>query len=95
MNIIALHNQDKEVSAKMFFKGEKGMATAIQLHKTGILKEHVTQVPALLLCIKGKVMYQDETGKDTELNAGDYLQIPPKVKHWLEGREDAQLVLLK
>lgn len=56
MNIIALHDQDKEVSAKMFFKGEKGMATAIQLHKTGILKEHVTQVPALLLCIKGKVI---------------------------------------
>ena len=95
MKIKALHNQDKKVSAKSLFNGEVGNATAIQLKKNGILKDHVTLTPALLLCIKGKVIYRDETDKEIELMSGDYVQIVPNVIHWLEGRENAHLVLLK
>jgi quercetin dioxygenase-like cupin family protein len=95
MNIESLHNQDKEVSAQSLFKGETGIATAIQLQKNGFLKEHISKTPALLLCIKGRVIYRDEMDKEIELASGDYVHILPNVKHWLEGLEKAQLVLVK
>lgn len=95
MNIVTLHPTDKEVSAVSLFKGESGNATAIQLVKGGKLKEHVTKTPALLLCISGKVNYEDETGKLIELNVGDYINIEPMVTHWLNATELSQLILLK
>jgi len=95
MNIQTLHPADKEVSAKPLFKGEIGSAIAIQLHDKGILKEHITKTPALLLCIVGKVSYQDEKGENIELTTGDYVNILPNVKHWLKAQAKSQLILLK
>ncbi|MEZ4888720.1 MAG: hypothetical protein R3E32_28600 [Chitinophagales bacterium] len=95
MNIKALHTINKEVSAKPLFKGEIGSATVIQLQENGILKEHITKTPALLLCIVGKVIYQDETEKIIELAGGDYVNIQPNIKHWLKGQSNSHLILLK
>ena len=95
MKISNLHTQDKEVSAISLFKGELGTSTAIQILKDGKLKEHITKTPALLLCIVGKVNYEDETGQLIELSSGDYVDIKPNVKHWLTASELSQLVLLK
>jgi quercetin dioxygenase-like cupin family protein len=95
MNIKELHNQAKEVSALSLFKGEMGTTTAIQLEENGMLKEHITKTPALLLCIAGHVIYEDETAKSVELHPGDYVNIVPNVKHWLTAQALSQLVLLK
>ena len=95
MKISNLHTQDKEVSAISLFKGELGTSTAIQILKDGKLKEHITKTPALLLCIEGKVNYEDETGQLIELSSGDYVDITPNVIHWLTASELSQLVLLK
>ena len=95
MNIEELHNQHKEVSALNLFKGEIGSATTIQLLENGKLKEHVTKTPALLLCIKGEVVYNDEAEKRIKLKSGDFLNIIPNVKHWLVAKTQSQLVLLK
>lgn len=95
MKISNLHSQDKEVSAINLFNGELGTSTAIQILKDGKLKEHITKTPALLLCIVGKVNYEDETGQLTELSSGDYVNIVPNVKHWLVASELSHLVLLK
>ncbi|HLO54725.1 MAG TPA: hypothetical protein VK169_10575 [Saprospiraceae bacterium] len=95
MKISNLHTQDKEVSAISLFKGELGTSTAIQILKDGKLKEHITKTPALLICIVGKVNYEDETGQLIELNSGDYIDIKPNVKHWLTASELSQLVLFK
>lgn len=95
MNIKDLHNQAKEVSALSLFKGEMGTATAIQLKENGLLKEHITKTPALLLCITGHVVYEDEKANKIELHPGDYVNIVPNVKHWLIAPVVSQLVLLK
>ena len=95
MKISNLHTQDKEVSAITLFKGELGTTTAIQILKDGKLKEHITKTPALLLCVVGKVHYEDETGELIELISGGYIHISPNVKHWLVASELSQLVLLK
>ncbi|HLO54555.1 MAG TPA: hypothetical protein VK169_09710 [Saprospiraceae bacterium] len=95
MKISNLNTQDKEVSAISLFKGELGTSTAIQILKDGKLKEHFTKTPALLLCIVGKVNYEDETGELIEISSGDYINIIPNVKHWLVASELSQLFLLK
>ncbi|WP_298776451.1 hypothetical protein [uncultured Empedobacter sp.] len=53
MNLEELHQQEKEVSATLLFKGEMGTSTAIRLEEKGILKEHITKTAALLVCVSG------------------------------------------
>jgi quercetin dioxygenase-like cupin family protein len=80
MNIKELHNQEKEVSAMNLFKSETATATAIQLKNNGILKEHITITPALLICVSGLVKYEDEKDAIVELKSGDYVLIMPNIK---------------
>lgn len=95
MNLEDLHKEsDKEVSAAKLFTSDKGIVTAIQLKKDGILKEHITKIPALLLCISGKTIYEEENQK-IELLPGDYVNIRPFVNHWLTAGEDSQLILIR
>ncbi|HLV45679.1 cupin domain-containing protein [Myroides odoratus] len=95
MNIADLHQQEKEVSAINFFKGELGTATTIQLERNGTLKEHITKTPALLLCVSGVVTYEDVNEQKIKLQQGDYILITPNLKHWLLASAKSQLILYK
>ena len=95
MNIKKLHTQEKPVSAINFFKGEMGTATAIQILKGEILMEHITKTPALLICMEGEVIFENEKGIRETLLSGDYINIEPMVKHWAKGVIESQLVLIK
>lgn len=95
MNIKELHTNEKPVSAVAIFKSELGTATAIQILQGEKLKEHTTKTPALLICIDGKALFENETGVKQTLLTGDYIHIEPLVKHWVEGIFDSQLVLVK
>jgi quercetin dioxygenase-like cupin family protein len=95
MRINEHHPIDKAVSTKSFFKMEEGNATAIQILKNELLKEHITKIPALLLCVSGKVVFENELSQKETLQSGDYILITPMVKHWVQAEEDSQLVLLK
>lgn len=95
MNIEELHNTEKEVSALPLFKGEVGTTVAIQLQRNGQLKEHITKTPALLICISGFVIYEDENDLEVNLASGDYIHIKPNVKHWLSAGVRSQLILCK
>ncbi len=95
MNIRQLHTQEKPVSATSLFKSELGNATAIQILKGEKLKEHITKTPALLICLEGEVVFENEKGIKETLKAGDYVNIEPMVKHWVEGTIESQLILIK
>ena len=95
MNIKELHTQVKPVSAVPLFKSEQGNATAIQILKGGLLKEHITKTPALLICVEGEVVFENENGLKEKLLPGDYVNIEPMVKHWVEGTIESQLILIK
>lgn len=95
MNLIELHQNEKEVSAQNLFKGEMGTATAIQLQRNATLKKHITKTPALLLCIDGSITYEDEKEQKISLKSGDYVMITPNVKHWLYASLKSQLILFK
>jgi len=95
VNIKDLHQDDKPVSAISLFKGDGGNATSIRILKDQVLKEHITKIAALLVCIEGNVFYEDEKGLKEELRSGDYIQIEPMVKHWVHANMDSHLVLVK
>ena len=95
MNIKELHTQEKPVSATSLFKSELGNATAIKILQGEKLKEHITKTPALLICLEGEVILENEKGIKTTLLTGDYVNIEPMVKHWVEGTIESQLILIK
>lgn len=95
MNIKELHTQDKPVSAISLFKSELGNATTIKILQGEKLKEHITKTPALLICMEGQVIFENENGIKETLLSGDYVHIEPMIKHWVEGTIESQLILIK
>lgn len=95
MNIKALHNIEKPVSAIALFKEGEGNLSAIQILGKQRLKEHITKTPALLICVEGEVVFNNEQGKTETLLPGDYVNIEPMVKHWVTATLDSNLLLFK
>ncbi len=95
MNIKELHTVEKDISAVSAFRSENSTATALQILEGCQLKEHITKVPAMLICIEGKAIFENEKGDKFTLLAGDYVNIEPMVKHWVDGVETSQLLLIR
>lgn len=94
-NISSIHEVTKAVSAKPLFKGQEGVVNALQIQKDGLLDKHVTKVPAILICVAGEVVFENEKGFKQTLSNGDYINIEPMVTHWVKGLQDSQLLLIK
>ncbi|MFT7030672.1 MAG: quercetin dioxygenase-like cupin family protein [Marinoscillum sp.] len=95
MNIARLHIPERLVSAALLYQSEAGNATAIQILKGEKLKEHISKYPGLLICVIGKVVFEDEKGECKTLKTGDYVDIEPEIRHWVLATIDSQLVLIK
>jgi quercetin dioxygenase-like cupin family protein len=95
MNLKDLHTKLKPVSAIPHFKAAEGNVTAIQILNNQMLKEHKTKIPALLVCVTGEVVFENEEGAKEILLPGDYVNIEPMVKHSVKGIDDSQLLLIK
>ncbi len=85
----------KEVSAVALFKGKEGVTKSIHLSKGSELSKHQSKTPALLMCIIGEVIFQNEKGIKDTLKPGDYLTIEPYVEHWINSLTDSTLLLIK
>ena len=94
MHLSDIHSVNKTVSAKQLFKGE-GTLIALQIIGGQQLKEHTTKIPALLICVDGHVVYKDEQQREITLQQGDYMDIEPMVKHWVDAVVDSNLLLVK
>ena len=95
MNLKDLHQDTKSISTASLFKMTEGTVTSIQILANEQLKEHTTKVPALLTCVIGKVVFENEKGLKETLLSGDYVQIEPMVKHWINAVTTSQLILIK
>ena len=51
--------------------------------------------PIKVVEFSGKVVYEDENGNKITMFSGDFVQIEPQLKHWLNGIEDSNLLLIK
>lgn len=91
----ALHDSTKSLSVNVLFEGKEGVTRSLQINKDSILAEHITKTDAILICVSGEVVYEDEKNNLKTLKAGDFYKIEPQVKHWVKGIENSQLLLIK
>ncbi len=95
MNLKNLHTDNKLVQTQLMFSTEEGKVISLQIASGGQLKEYITKVPALLVCISGDAIFQDEKGKSIALKSGDYVNIEANLKHWVNANEESNFILIK
>lgn len=95
MNIKDIHPKGKKVSALNLFKGVEGVTTYIHLSIDAELTKHQSNTHALLVCIDGHVVFENQNGVKEILKQGDYVEIEPFVSHWIIGVMDSNLLLIK
>ncbi len=95
MNIKELHKDTKAISTASLFRTAEGNVTSIQILADEQLKEHITKVPALLLCLTGEAIFENENSIKLTLTTGDYVNIEPNIKHWINAISTSNLILIK
>lgn len=95
MNIQQLHPVAKGVSFLALFKGEEGVTKSMHLSKGGEVPRHQSKTPALLICIVGEIVFENEKGVKETLKQGDYVIIESLVDHWMTSVTDSYLLLIK
>lgn len=95
MNLKNLHTENKAVQTHLLFQPTEAKVVSLQIKKKEQLAEHVSKVPALLVCVSGKATYSDETGLKILLTNGDYVAIKQDVKHWIDAQEESNFLLIK
>jgi quercetin dioxygenase-like cupin family protein len=95
MTLKKLHAENKPVQTHLLFTTTENKVISLQISKNEQLKEHITKVPALLVCVSGKATYHDDNGKLMQLKSGDYIDIEPNVKHWVNAKKDSNFLLIK
>lgn len=94
MNLKDLHTEDKDVQTKLLLNAEEGKVISLQIASGEQLKEHVSNVPAILICISGKAIYKEKSG-DVTLKSGEYVMIAKDVKHEVNAIIDSNFILIK
>ena len=94
MNLKSLHTEDKAVQTKLLLQAKEGKVMSLQIAKGKELKEHVSNVQAILICVSGKDIYKEPSG-ETNLDAGDYVMIEKDVKHEVLALTNSNFILVK
>ncbi len=89
------HHNEKNVSISKLNENNFDSILSIRLLKGSELTKHITKVPALLICISGTAIFEDENGFKEDLKNGSLVKIEPFVMHWLKATEDSNLLLMK
>jgi quercetin dioxygenase-like cupin family protein len=95
MNLKNLHTENTTVQTQLLFSTTEGKVIALEIAANEQLKEHITKVPALLVCVMGDAIFQNEKGESIKLKSGDYVNIEPNVKHWVDAIERSNFILIK
>ena len=57
MKLKKVFSEKKDVQTNVLRQVEEGKVIALQIDKGKTLKKHVSKVPAILVCISGKAVY--------------------------------------
>ncbi len=91
--LIQLENATHPV-AKALFNGEHTKVLAIGFKKGMLLKEHKTQLPAILTVLEGAMLYR-EGNQEIRLSTYDEVQIPVHLLHSVEALSDGLCLLIQ
>jgi quercetin dioxygenase-like cupin family protein len=95
MNLKNLHTENKAVQTNVVFTTQDAKVISLQIAGKERLKEHLTKVPAFLVCVSGEAVYEDEKGFSIEMKSGDYVAIEPNLKHWIDAKVVSNFILVK
>ncbi len=95
MNLKNLHTENKPVQTKVVFEPTESKVISLQIAKGETLKEHVSKIPALLVCISGNAVFTDEKGTLINLKSGVYVMIEENIKHAIKAIEESNFILVK
>jgi quercetin dioxygenase-like cupin family protein len=95
MNLKNLHTENKAVQTNQLFSTTEGKVISLQIASGEQLKEHLSKVPAFLVCVSGNAIYKDEKKSVINLKSGDYVNIEPDVKHRVDAIEESNFLLIK
>ena len=90
-----LHTENKPVQTQLLFQPKDAKIISLQIAKGETLKEHVSKIPALLVCVSGNAVFSDEKGTAVNLNSGSYIMIEEKVKHAVKSIDESNFLLMK
>jgi quercetin dioxygenase-like cupin family protein len=94
LNLKNLHTEEKAVQTNVLFEPTQNVIS-IQIAKGEQLREHITKIPALLVCVSGSATFSDENEQKISLKSGDYVKIEPNVKHRVDAIEMSNFLLIK
>ena len=94
MNLKDLHTENKAVQTLVVFEPTEKVIS-MQIAKGEQLKEHVTKIPALLVCISGNAVFSNENGDVINLKSGVYVNIEENIKHKIDAIEESNFLLIK
>ena len=90
-----LHTLNKPVQTQLLFEPSESKVVSMQIAKGEILKEHVSKVPALLVCVSGNAVFSNEKGIIINLNSEVYVMIEENMKHEVKAIEESDFLLIK
>lgn len=90
-----LHTENKPVQIQLLFEPKDAKVISLQIAKGETLKEHVSKIPALLVCISGNAVFTDDKGTVVNLNSGNYVMIEENVKHAVKAIDESNFLLMK
>jgi len=95
LNLKELHTQQKAVQTQQLFTAKDGKVVSLKIAKGEELKDHVSNLSALFLCVTGDATYEDVNGKSIRLKAGDYMFIEKDVMHKVTAKKDSNFILIR
>ena len=90
-----LHTENKPVQTQLLFEPKDAKVISLQIAKGETLKEHISKIPALLVCISGNAVFTNEKGTVVNLNSGTYVMIEENVKHAVKAFDESNFLLMK
>lgn len=95
MTLKNLHTENNPVQTKLLFEPSEAKVISMQIAKGETLKEHVSKIPVLLVCVSGVAVFTNEKGIVINLNSGVYVMIEENVKHEVNAFEESNFLLIK
>ncbi len=86
---------DKPVQTTVLFNNVDQKVIVLKIQKNDTLKEHISKVPALFVCVKGSAVYKEKNGRVVKMKGGDYVEIPQDVLHEVTANELSDFLLIK